>query len=85
MTKEESKKIIDENAAMAVACTYNVLFTNDIVSGLALDAVESEAFVRGAEWLADYLCKIPFDKIIQELHSYVKEKSDRREAHDEHK
>lgn len=49
------------------------------------DSAHSEAFVRGAEWLADYLCKIPFDKIIQELHSYVKEKSDRREAHDEHK
>ena len=43
MTNEESKRIIDENAAMAVACTYNVLFTNDIVSGLALDAVESVA------------------------------------------
>ena len=43
MTNEESKRIIDENAAMAVACTYNVLFTNDIVSGLALDAVESQA------------------------------------------
>lgn len=41
MTNEESKRIIDENAAMAVACTYNVLFTNDIVSGLALDAVEA--------------------------------------------
>ena len=29
-----------------------------------------KAFTAGAEWLADYLCKIPFNEIIDELHEY---------------
>lgn len=68
MTKEESKRIIDENAAMAVACTYNVLFTNDIVSGLALDAVES---VRKSP-LFRYKTKQAVNKVEREQRKYEK-------------
>lgn len=41
MTKEEANNIITENEAMVIGCTYNVLFTNDIVIGLTIEAVES--------------------------------------------
>lgn len=41
MTKEEANNIIAENEAMVIGCTYNVLFTNDIVIGLTIEAVES--------------------------------------------
>lgn len=68
MTNEESKRIIDENAAMAVACTYNVLFTNDIVSGLALDAVEA---VRKSP-LCRYKTKQAVNKVEREQRKYEK-------------
>lgn len=38
MTKEEANNIIAENEAMVIGCTYNVLFTNDIVIGLTYEA-----------------------------------------------
>lgn len=41
MTKEQANRIISEHEAMVVGCTYNVLFTNDIVCGLVIDAVEA--------------------------------------------
>lgn len=41
MTKEEANNIIAGNEAMVIGCTYNVLFTNDIVIGLTIEAVES--------------------------------------------
>lgn len=41
MTKEEVNRIIAENEAMVIGCTYNVLFTNDIVVSLTIEAVES--------------------------------------------
>lgn len=41
MTKEEANNIIAKNEAMVIVCTYNVLFTNDIVIGLTIEAVES--------------------------------------------
>ena len=41
MTKEEVNKIIEENEAMVIGCTYNVLFTNDIVIGQVVEAVET--------------------------------------------
>lgn len=66
MTKEESKRIIDDNAAMAVACTYNVLFTNDIVSGLALDAVEA---VRKSP-LCRYKAKQAVNRVEREQRKY---------------
>lgn len=34
-------------------------------------------FAEGVYWLADYLCKIPFDKIVYELHEYFKNKIER--------
>lgn len=40
MTKEQANSIIAENEAMVIGCTYNVLFTNDIVTGLTIEAVE---------------------------------------------
>lgn len=68
MTNEESKRIIDENAAMAVVCTCNVLFTNDIVSGLALDAVEA---VRKSP-LCRYKTKQAVNKVEREQRKYEK-------------
>ena len=41
MTKEEVNTIIAENEAMVIGCTYNVLFTNDIVVGQIIEAVEA--------------------------------------------
>lgn len=39
MTEEEANEIIAENEAMVVGCTYNVLFTNDIVIGKVYEAI----------------------------------------------
>ena len=33
-----------------------------------------DAFIAGAKWCADYLCHIPFDQIMTELHAYIKER-----------
>lgn len=33
-----------------------------------------EDFIAGAQWLANKLCVIPFDKILIELHEYYNEK-----------
>lgn len=33
-----------------------------------------DGFIAGAEWITNYLCNIPFDKIIYKLHAYTKEK-----------
>lgn len=41
---------------------------------LAESIAAKEGFITGAEWLADYLCKIPFDKLVYELHEYFKNK-----------
>ena len=41
MTKEQANRIISEHEVMVVGCTYNVLFTNDIVCGLVIDALEA--------------------------------------------
>ena len=35
---------------------------------------DKEVFIAGVEWLADYLCKIPFEEIIDELHEYCANK-----------
>jgi|GEM_PF-4012224 len=40
------------------------------IVGLPGRAEAMKAFVAGADWLADYLCKIPFKEIIDELHEY---------------
>ena len=34
----------------------------------------NEGFFAGAQWLANKLCVIPFDKILIELHEYYNEK-----------
>lgn len=41
MTKEEADKIVSRHESLVVACTYNILFTNDIVMGLILEAAEA--------------------------------------------
>ncbi len=41
MTKEEADKIVSRHEPLVVACTYNILFTNDIVMGLILEAAEA--------------------------------------------
>lgn len=38
MNKEKAKKIISKYEELVVVCTYNMLFTNDIVCGLFIDA-----------------------------------------------
>ena len=34
-----------------------------------------DAFIAGAQWMAGFLCRISFDRIVIELHEYCKEKS----------
>lgn len=41
-------------------------------------AASRDAFIAGAEWIADFLCRISSDKIVIELHEYYKEKSKER-------
>lgn len=38
------------------------------------DNLEKQAFINGAEWIANYLCGVPLDMVISELHGYAKEK-----------
>lgn len=41
MNREQANKIISEHESMVVLCTYNILFTNDIVVGKVIEAVEA--------------------------------------------
>ena len=41
MTKEEADKIVSRHESLVVACTYNILFTNDIVMGLIVETAEA--------------------------------------------
>lgn len=41
-----------------------------------------EDFIAGVEWLAAYLCKIPFDEIITELGDWAREKKAAKISHD---
>lgn len=36
-----------------------------------------DAFIAGAKWMANYLCHIPFNRIMTELHEYIKERGDK--------
>lgn len=38
------------------------------------DIHEKEAFISGAEWIMNCLCRMPLNIAISELHGYVKEK-----------
>lgn len=40
MTKEDADKIIKDNEALVIGCTYNILFTNDIVCSVVIEALE---------------------------------------------
>lgn len=40
------------------------------------------AFVKGAECVTDYLCRIPIDRILIELHELCKEKNERECTHE---
>ena len=44
------------------------------IVGLPGRAEAMKAFVAGVEWLADYLCNIPFNEIMDELHEYCANK-----------
>lgn len=44
------------------------------IVGLPGRAEAKKGFIAGAEWLADYLCKIPFKEIMDELHEYCMDK-----------
>ena len=35
-----------------------------------------EAFSKGAQWLADRLCHLPLDKVVQELAEYINQKEE---------
>jgi hypothetical protein len=39
MTREQATQIISDNESLVVGCTYNVLFTNDIVIGKTYEAI----------------------------------------------
>lgn len=40
MNREQANKVITQNESLVIAATYNILFTNDIVCGLVIDAIE---------------------------------------------
>lgn len=33
-------------------------------------------FIAGAQWLADHLCHLPLDKLVQELAEYINQKEE---------
>ena len=35
-----------------------------------------EDFVAGAQWMADRLCHLPWDKVLQELAEYINQKEE---------
>ena len=41
MTRDQANQIISEHESMVVLCTYNILFTNDIVIGRVIEAVDA--------------------------------------------
>lgn len=62
MTKEQIEKVVATYTAQSDDCDYAEV--RDV----------KQAFVSGAEWIANYLCRIPLDIAISELHGYLKEK-----------
>ena len=35
-----------------------------------------DGFIAGAQWLADRLCHLPMDKVLQELAEYINQKEE---------
>lgn len=74
---ELTMKIEDiEKAAMGYA-TENSWYPGETSYESDIKAMEesfADAFKAGAQWLADYLCKIPFNEIIDELYEYCANK-----------
>ena len=38
-----------------------------------------EDFIAGAQWLADHLCHLPLDKVVQELAEYINQRKEETE------
>lgn len=38
----------------------------------------SRGFRAGAQWLADHLCHLPLDKVVQELAEYINQKEEKK-------
>ena len=37
-----------------------------------------KAFISGAQWLADRLCHLPLDKVVQELAEYINQRKEEK-------
>lgn len=38
--------------------------------------LNKNAFIAGAQWLADRLCHLPLDRLVQELAEYINQKEE---------
>lgn len=48
------------------------------IVGLPGRAEAMKAFISGAQWLADHLCHLPLDKVVQELAEYINQKEEKK-------
>lgn len=57
-------------------------YYSDDVYPWGIKAIQSdfiEAFSKGAQWLADHLCHLPLDKVLQELAEYINQREEETE------
>lgn len=48
------------------------------IVGLPGRAEAMKAFISGAQWLADRLCHLPLDKVVQELAEYINQRKEEK-------
>lgn len=63
MNRQTIEQAADNYAAKATPSYTNGDFDRNAIA---------DAFEAGVKWTADYLCKIPFKEILDELHEYCK-------------
>ena len=73
MTREQIEK-----AAMGYAVENSwypgeTSYESDIIE---MERSFAETFTAGAQWLADRLCHLPLDKLVQELSEYINQKEE---------
>ena len=77
MTREQIEKAANKFAKSHYLDKYgnmNAEITEDEFDALVCSI--AYMFMYGAQWLADHLCHLPLDKVLQELAEYINQKEE---------
>lgn len=73
MTREQIEKAAMGYAAENSWYPGETSYESDIK---AMEESFTDAFKAGAQWLADRLCHLPLDRLVQELAEYINQKEE---------